>query len=41
MIAVITHIIALGVGIGIGAYGWYRFGSTLATDAQKIRTAIK
>lgn len=38
---VLTHLIALVVGLAGGAYLWYRFGAKLATDAQTIRTDVK
>lgn len=38
---IVTHFIALVVGLAGGAYIWYRFGSKLATDAQTIRTDVK
>lgn len=28
------------VWISIGAYGWYRYGSGLKSDVQKVETAV-
>jgi hypothetical protein len=33
----LTHALAFLLGLAAGAYGWYRWGATLKTDAEKVR----
>jgi hypothetical protein len=36
----ITIAICAPLSLGAGAYLWYRFGTTLRADVQKVRTAV-
>jgi hypothetical protein len=40
VITILTHSMAGFVGIVVGAYGWYRWGSSVKSDVQKIATEL-